>query len=778
MVVQTRSASSIRREKRQAKKRREQEAARLEASSSHSISGVVADDNPPPPLIVDPTIVRSRDDHRPPAGDINREPPRTVIPDLTFGSSSLSAVDSSLMPTTEELAFHHALGNQHHELGPRELSRMEPKTPASEPRNDSGGEDTLPTRKKSPRPTVEEVEDEEDTAHKTNTARLSTILESPTESINTAPHRVPLPASSAEASNGTAAQYYRLITRQKRARRRGKARASEHSTSRHGDRRSEKAGSTTTFSPEREEVDDDDRRPNGWDESTRKAAEDAISREREMFANPELYRQRRESYLAQERRMREIRVLDDHRFAADLLAQEIEAEHDHLLAKKLAQEEQQLRELALSVQRSAKAAADQEARTRKLEDAARLQRESSERTKRVLAAEQLREREAASAIAAVQAQRRATTAGGRTPSRISVASSVHKESANNADPVVSGTTRVTHTFRDRVILQRMRLQDLMKAGKSATLDQGISWDKDGNPFEVGPAPSRGSSVGTRGGRVKRSPGAADTKDSRGSHPASTCGQPVDIGNNGVQYPGDITGKGFADAAAESSNRKDGNSPMPERKANEPLVPPKKDDRSGYFQQGNGNPRGISRGAGPRRGRGHNAYPQALRSQPNGIPGNSSHQLSVNAAPSAPPSSASFNPSAFAVMPNHPSQPQLVYSHQVHPQSFFHANPAIPQQAVFTTIPPNSTPTSWNFPAYPSGAPQGLHASMHAPYYVPTQSSNRPASISAADTSGSQSYYIQDATMTNATPEAAFDVSDLNVALGGDMSQYTPGHMLA
>ncbi|KAJ7111051.1 hypothetical protein C8R44DRAFT_742824 [Mycena epipterygia] len=246
VVVQTRSTSSIRREKRQAKKRREQEAARLEASSSHSISGVVADDNPPPPLIVDPTIVRSTDDHRPPAGDINREPPRTVIPDLTFGSSSLSAVDSLLMPTTEELAFHHALGNQHHELGPREPSRMEPKTPASEPQNDSGGEDTLPTRKKSPRPTVEEVEDEEDTAHKANTARLSTILESPTESINAAPHRVPLPASSAEASNGTAAPilspYHAspilntygddesIPAEEKRARRRGKARASEHST--------------------------------------------------------------------------------------------------------------------------------------------------------------------------------------------------------------------------------------------------------------------------------------------------------------------------------------------------------------------------------------------------------------------------------------------------------------------------------------------------------------------------------------------------------------------
>ncbi|KAJ7111052.1 hypothetical protein C8R44DRAFT_883491 [Mycena epipterygia] len=303
-----------------------------------------------------------------------------------------------------------------------------------------------------------------------------------------------------------------------------------------------------------------------------------------MFANPELYRQRRESYLAQERRMRELRVQDDHLFAADLLAQEIEAEHDHLLAKKLAQEEQQLRELALSVQRSAKAAADQEARARKLEDAARLQRESSERTKQALAAEQLREQEAASAVAAAQAQRRAATTGGRTPSGLSVASSVHKESANNAAPVVSGTTRITHTFRDRVILQRMRLQDLMKAGKSATLDQGISWDKDGNPFEVGPAPSRGSSVGTRGGRVKCSLGAADTKDSRGNQPASTCVQPVDVGNNGVQYPGDLTGKGFADAAAESSNRKDGNSPMPERKANEPPVPPKKDDRSGYYSR--------------------------------------------------------------------------------------------------------------------------------------------------------------------------------------------------
>ncbi|KAJ6591803.1 hypothetical protein DFH09DRAFT_1073662 [Mycena vulgaris] len=60
--------------------------------------------------------------------------------------------------------------------------------------------------------------------------------------------------------------------------------------------------------------------------------------------------------------------------------------------------------------------------------------------------------------------------------------------------------RRTHTFHDRVILQRFRYSDLAAGHTSRIPDQGIDWDESGTPFEKGPAPSQGSSVGFGGKR--------------------------------------------------------------------------------------------------------------------------------------------------------------------------------------------------------------------------------------------------------------------------------------
>ncbi|KAF8150299.1 hypothetical protein K438DRAFT_1779085 [Mycena galopus ATCC 62051] len=64
--------------------------------------------------------------------------------------------------------------------------------------------------------------------------------------------------------------------------------------------------------------------------------------------------------------------------------------------------------------------------------------------------------------------------------------------------------RTVHGVKDRVILQKYRDADSKtnKSGSTRIPDQGIAWDKTGKPYEAAPPPSRGSSVGTKGGTVK------------------------------------------------------------------------------------------------------------------------------------------------------------------------------------------------------------------------------------------------------------------------------------
>ncbi|KAJ7147093.1 hypothetical protein C8R43DRAFT_953289 [Mycena crocata] len=63
--------------------------------------------------------------------------------------------------------------------------------------------------------------------------------------------------------------------------------------------------------------------------------------------------------------------------------------------------------------------------------------------------------------------------------------------ANSASP--------KHGWYDRIVLQRVRGEEIAAKGWSGLKDQGIGWDEHGQAFELRSAPSRGSSVGTMGG---------------------------------------------------------------------------------------------------------------------------------------------------------------------------------------------------------------------------------------------------------------------------------------
>ncbi|KAJ7711063.1 hypothetical protein B0H16DRAFT_1480614 [Mycena metata] len=106
-----------------------------------------------------------------------------------------------------------------------------------------------------------------------------------------------------------------------------------------------------------------------------------------------------------------------------------------------------------------------------------------------------------------------------------VASEDYESQATDSDVECVPPPRITHTFQDRVVLQKYRREELAAKGESGVPDQGVDWDKKGKPFEVRSAMSRGSSVGTRGGKRMRrikdeaspglSPGGAEAKDMAG-----------------------------------------------------------------------------------------------------------------------------------------------------------------------------------------------------------------------------------------------------------------------
>ncbi|KAJ7111384.1 hypothetical protein C8R44DRAFT_742504 [Mycena epipterygia] len=611
MPVETRGDK--RRGKRQRRKARE--AAGLAASGSGDASGATTGEIPSVAPIVESIELRSEVDRRPVTSDSARNPPSSAnLPNLTFGSS-IGSLTPSLTPSVAELAFHRALINRqsNNKSGESDVSQRAPNiTFAATSTRIGVAKDAadLPQgpdpRRKGRNSTIEEIVDGDDRRHPQETGSpLHSILNrqvaptapptrlherqggvasamSPNVPMQNdeRPVNVPLPPSSATTSTRSAE---RVNSPDPMSSILNGYVAEDAPTSERNKRKNEKqrdegpmesGGESESSASSDASNDDDPVRPNQWDEANRRTAAAAMARERDMFANPALYQQRRAIFLENEARMRELRVEDDRAFAEQILAQDSAEVDDHAFAQRIAREEEDLRILSQEIMATTLEVEQQEARMRALTEAARLQHEASERSKRELADKQAREKLATAAMAQLHKH-----AGSRTSSvRDALGSKPGSERVHTLEESSPEVVpeRITHTFRDRVILQRMRLQDLMKTGRSSTADQGISWDEDGKPYEVGPAPSRGSSVGTKGGRVKRSPGAGDVKDARQLR--STLNP--DKGP-AVSHPGDLTGKGFQGAAAESS-RREGEPSGPGKRPDARVDPPQQGGKSGYY----------------------------------------------------------------------------------------------------------------------------------------------------------------------------------------------------
>ncbi|KAJ7491649.1 hypothetical protein B0H11DRAFT_2399077 [Mycena galericulata] len=317
------------------------------------------------------------------------------------------------------------------------------------------------------------------------------------------------------------------------------------------------------------------RLPDWEDDANLRAARDAIARERSMRENSEEYKRRREAHERAERQLREYRVEDDRAVAEQLFSRDVAAMDDYKFALQL---QRDLRDRDTATHKISKARAEveeQEAKAIALEEAARRQRAATDLRKLALAKQIEKEESLRQKVDATRPNPSAPSKASEKPVK-----ELSKTPALNAQPASSTGERVTHQFRDRVILQRYRIQDLMSSGTSNIPDQGIDWNEEGKPIEVATAPSRGSSVGTRGGRVKRSPRASDARTS-------------ELNIRDAKFP-NMSPTSFNAPAAESSERKDEKSPSHSednktRDSIPPGKPPKDESRDYYLHRGTAPP---------------------------------------------------------------------------------------------------------------------------------------------------------------------------------------------
>ncbi|KAJ7639892.1 hypothetical protein B0H17DRAFT_1149181 [Mycena rosella] len=182
-------------------------------------------------------------------------------------------------------------------------------------------------------------------------------------------------------------------------------------------------------------------------------------------------------------------------------AEQLEADKHtlaELLASKQRDERRQLRKQAESAQRALQC--DEEATAR------------AEKTARTRNIYMTRETERSrNKIASLQEQSRHTSiASSRTrislPKSSGSATTKSVPESGSGDRTMSGpmagectptsSARPVHSLKDRVVLQKYHSEEIAATGTSRIEDQGITWDIHGKAIEVGPAPSRGSSVGT------------------------------------------------------------------------------------------------------------------------------------------------------------------------------------------------------------------------------------------------------------------------------------------
>ncbi|KAJ6486301.1 hypothetical protein DFH09DRAFT_1457233 [Mycena vulgaris] len=209
-----------------------------------------------------------------------------------------------------------------------------------------------------------------------------------------------------------------------------------------------------------------DERPNEWDDRNIKAAFAALARERSLHESSEEFQRRHTALTRNEKRLIALRTEEDRATAEALYEEQLREAADRDLAQEMEKER-------LDLERA---------------------RREFERRREVMnnyITQQADRKRAANARGPDHPPN--IRGGSRTSQRPLLAPGRDESEERRTDP-----PRFTHTFKDRVILQRLRCADLAAGHNSGIQDQGIDWDDSGTPYEKGVAPSRGSSVGFGG----------------------------------------------------------------------------------------------------------------------------------------------------------------------------------------------------------------------------------------------------------------------------------------
>ncbi|KAJ7697431.1 hypothetical protein B0H17DRAFT_1130406 [Mycena rosella] len=260
-----------------------------------------------------------------------------------------------------------------------------------------------------------------------------------------------------------------------------------------------------------ETASDNSRRPNIWDDANLRAAAEALARERGEDEMSVEFNNRKAALARSENRLRDIHVNEDHEYAKEVAAAAIAEEEDRVYAQ-----------CVYCEQRNAAA----RLRIEELNARSRLAREQADASRLKLEARQRRQLSASSDQNSQSTP--ITPTRSETPRASESPVSRSNAVTNIGEVTPPRSERSTHEFYDRVVLQRYRSAALANDGECSIPDQEIAWDKHGKPYECAPAPSRGSSIGTRGGK-KQSGRTKDARDHRDRGPetsAETLGNPT------------------------------------------------------------------------------------------------------------------------------------------------------------------------------------------------------------------------------------------------------------
>ncbi|KAF7369281.1 WD40 repeat-like protein [Mycena venus] len=223
---------------------------------------------------------------------------------------------------------------------------------------------------------------------------------------------------------------------------------------------------------------------NFGDPALYRLAAEALARERQSQENSVEYRRRVEALLRAEKQLREVRVAEDRAYAEALAALYASEDADAIYAQQL-DDDQRAANDSVQARRSYDELKKKEEVAHSLEVAARRAREETEQLRKEVTTESVqipikpRDTEGRGAALDVHSQ-----TGSRVPS-------VRKRSvAGDGIPLTPAGNPPSSSldFANRTIVQRYRLQEIAKDGRSYIPDQNIDWDVNGKPYATGPAP--------------------------------------------------------------------------------------------------------------------------------------------------------------------------------------------------------------------------------------------------------------------------------------------------